>query len=223
MQTKNRRGLDRRNFLKASAAALVLGTLSTTRIGTGSAFAQGTNPDLEILNYALTLEHLEATAYRQVLATGLLSGTVRDYFQSFGEHEAAHVTALTQTIQSLGGTPVSAQANYAFPTFQSAQEVIEFFHMVEELGAAAYLGQAPRIQNDDLLVAAVSIHNVEGQHAAVLGDVLGLPPSPAFAEAKTMDQVLQVVRPLLQVDMPSQMPSTGLGGYARNQGRFIAY
>lgn len=221
MQTQ-KHGLNRRGFLKASAAAVVLGALSTSRIGSGVSFAQS-NQTLDILNYALTLEHLEATAYRQVLGANLVSGQARDYFQSFGDHEAAHVQALTQTIRDLGGTPVSAQANYAFPTFQSEQEVLVFFHMVEELGAAAYLGQAPRlIDNDALLTAAVSIHNVEGQHAAVLADLIGEPPSPAFAEAKSMEQVLQVVRPLLQADMPTQMPSTGLGGLQTSYGRRFA-
>lgn len=216
--------MNRRHFLRVSAATLVTGTLAATTVGSGRAFAQSGDATIEILNYALTLEHLEARAYREVLAAGLVTGQARNYFQSFGAHEAAHVDALTQTIQSLGGMPVQAQQNYNWPAFQNEREVLEYFQMVEELGAAAYLGQAPNlIGNDDLLTAAVSIHNVEGQHAAVLADLIGISPSPAFAEAKSMAQVLQVVTPILQqTNMPTQMPSTGRGGLINHFGPQLA-
>lgn len=222
MNTQHAISMNRRNFLRVSAATLVVGALATTNVGMGGgrALAQSGNATIDILNYALTLEHLEARAYREILAAGLVTGTARDYFQSFGAHEAAHVDALTQTIQSLGGMPVQAQQNYNWPAFQSEPEVLEYFQMVEELGAAAYLGQAPNlIDNDDLLTAAVSIHNVEAQHAAVLADLIGISPSPAFGQAKTMAEVLQVITPILQqTEMPTQMPSTGLGGFARSFG-----
>lgn len=222
MNTRDQIRMSRRNFLRASAATLVVGTLATTTLGTGRALAQSGDPTIDILNYALTLEHLEARAYSEVLAAGLVSGTARDYFQSFGAHEAAHVDALTQTIRSLGGTPVMAQQNYNWPNFQSQEEVITYFQTVEELGAAAYLGQAPAlVGGGDLLTAAVSIHNVEAQHAAALADLIGISPSPAFAEPKTMDQVLAVVGPILeQGGMPEEMPSTGLGGWQTNGVRF---
>ncbi|MCX6046021.1 MAG: ferritin-like domain-containing protein, partial [Chloroflexi bacterium] len=81
-------------------------------------------------------------------------------------------------------------------------------------GAAAYLGQAPRLQNADLITAAVSIHNVEAQHAAALGDLLGVSPAPNFGTPKTMEEVLAVVSPILMApgSMPTQMPGTGGGG-----------
>ncbi len=225
MNTNEQYRMNRRNFLRASAATLVVGTLAATNLGTGHAYArsaaaQTSNATLDILNYALTLEHLESRAYSEVLAAGLVSGKARDYFQSFGAHEAAHVDALTQTIRSLGGTPVMAQQNYNWPDFKSQEEVITYFQTVEELGAAAYLGQAPKLVGaGDLLTAAVSIHNVEAQHAAALADLIGISPSPAFGEPKTMEQVLAVVGPILaQGSMPTQMPSTGLGGFAHSTG-----
>jgi hypothetical protein len=221
--------MNRRNFLRTSAATLVIGTLAATNLGTGHAYARGAaaqtgNATLDILNYALTLEHLESRAYSEVLAAGLVSGRARDYFQTFGAHEAAHVDALTQTIRSLGGTPVMAQQNYNWPAFQSQEEVITYFQTVEELGAAAYLGQAPAlVGGGDLLTAAISIHNVEAQHAAALADLIGISPSPAFAEAQTMAQVLAVIGPILaQENMPEQMPSTGLGGWQNSSGPRLA-
>lgn len=203
-------GMSRRGFMRMSAATLVASALLNTWPTTGVAFAQSGNTDLDILNYALTLEHLESRAYQDVNNINLLTGKARDYFLRFGDQEAAHVVALTGTITKLGGTPVRAQEKYNWPTFQNADDVLNYFQTIEELGAAAYLGQAPNIQNKDLLTAAVSIHNVEGQHAAVLSDLVGKPPVPDFAPAKTMAQVLAVVTPLLNA-MPAAMPQTGRG------------
>ncbi len=221
MNSNARYAVNRRNFLKASAVTTVATAFATSPLASKVTFAQSAEQDLEILNYALTLEHLESRAYRELVASGLLSGVVLEYFQDFGAHEAEHVTALTSTIQSLGGTPVAEQATYTWPAFQNQQEVLVYFQTVEELGAAAYLGQATRIQNPDILVAAVSIHNVEGQHAAVLSDLIGVSVSPAFAEGQTMEQVLEVVTPILTT-VPAGMPSTGRGGFGSQNGRYIA-
>jgi hypothetical protein len=78
------------------------------------------------------------------------------------------------------------------------------------------------LENPDLITAAVSIHNVEAQHAAILSDLIGVAPSPAFAEPKSMEEVMMVVTPLIMASdvMPSAMPLTGRGGQHR-QG-FIA-
>ena len=215
----------RRDFMKLSAAAAVATAVAATTslpsfaMGLGQSAAQ----DMDILNYALTLEHLEAAAYKAVIASGLLSGNVLKLFQEFGGHEATHEGALTDTINKLGGKPVAALAKYNFPSFKSQSEIVTYFQGVEELGASAYLGQAPRLQNPDLLSAAVSIHNVEAQHASVLGDLIGVQP-PVFGTAKTMEQVLAVVGPLLSTaaapaastttttTAPTAMPATGGGG-----------
>jgi hypothetical protein len=218
------RTLNRRNFLRNSAIAVVTAALAQSALVSGEAYAANPaanlaqwNVDMDILNYALTLEHLEAEAYRVANASGLLSGKAADYFQEFGAHEAAHVDALTQTIRDMGGTPVAKADSYAFPSFANADELVEFFQSVEELGAAAYLAQAPRLENPDLITAAVAIHNVEAQHAAILSDLLGMSPSPAFAEPKSMEEVMMVVTPLIMASglMPSAMPLTGRGGEPR--------
>jgi hypothetical protein len=218
------RTLNRRAFLRNSAIAVVTAALAQSALSSGEVYAA--NPaanlaqwsvDMDILNYALTLEHLESEAYRVANASGLLSGKAAGYFQEFGAHEAAHVDALTQTIRDMGGTPVAKADSYAFPSFASADELVEFFQSVEELGAAAYLAQAPRLENPDLITAAVAIHNVEAQHAAILSDLLGVSPSPAFAEPKSMEEVMMVVTPLIMAHgmMPSAMPLTGRGGEPR--------
>lgn len=232
-QPLNEMQMSRRRFIRNSALATVAAALSANALSTRTAQAAATPfslralaaavpaGDLEILNYALTLEHLEAKAYAVINSSGLLSGVVAEYFKTFGSHEATHVDTLVKTIRDLGGEPVKAQESYNFPALKSQQEVLEYFQVVEELGAAAYLAQAPRLVTADLITAAVSIHNVEGQHAAVLSDLIGKPPAPAFATPKSMEEVLAVVTPILMAPaaMPSTMPATGGGGMQpRNRG-----
>ncbi len=220
----NVNGISRRKFLMGSGAvvgaAALFGVGGLSRgelLGVQIASAQSLNSDMDILMFALTLEHIEDAAYRAVNASGLLSGKVAEYFKTFGDHEHAHVVALTDTITKLGGTPVAEQASYNFPSFGSQDDVVKFFTVVEEVGAGAYLGAAPLIQDKALLAAAASIHDVEGQHAATLHAVMGdAEPSPAFAAPLTLQQVLSAVTPLLGTagggtTAPPGMPTTGSG------------
>ena len=208
-------GISRRKFLIGSGATLgaaaLFGASALTPgqlLGARIASAQNLNSDMDILLFALTLEHVENAAYRALNASGLLSGRVAGYFQEFGAHENTHVVALTDTIIKLGGTPVAEQASYNFPNLTSQEAAVAFFATVEEVGAGAYLGAAPLLQDKNLLAAAASIHNVEAQHASILRAVMGdSEPSPAFGSPKTLDEVLAAVGPLLQ--MPGGMPKTG--------------
>lgn len=155
--------------------------------------------DLEILNYALTLEYLEATFYEEGLKGNLLSGREREIVAAVGAHEQAHVDALTQTIQQLGGTPVE-KPKFKIPpaTFKDKAKFLQTAVTFEELGVTAYHGQVPEIQTPDILMAAGSIAGVESRHAAVLQKMIGGDPFPAPIEAsKSMDQVLKAVKPFL--------------------------
>lgn len=222
-------GFSRRKFLIGSGAALgtaaLLGVGGLSRgelLGVQIASAQSLNSDMDILMFALTLEHVEDAAYRAVNASGLLSGQVADLFKMFGDHEHAHVVALTDTITKLGGTPVAEQASYNFPSFANQDEVVKFFTVVEEVGAGAYLGAAPLLKDKALLGAAASIHDVEAQHASTLHAVMGdAEPSPAFGSPLTLQQVLDAVTPLLTpagapAPAPGGMPRTGSGSGSLN-------
>ena len=70
---------------------------------------------------------------------------------------------------------------------------------MENLGAAAYLGQAARIQSPEVLAAALSIHSVEGRHAAALNTLLGKTPVPdgPFAQPASASMVLNAVQPFI--------------------------
>jgi hypothetical protein len=70
---------------------------------------------------------------------------------------------------------------------------------VENLGAAAYLGQAAHIQSPEVLASALAIHTVEARHAATLGTLVRKPVTPdgAFGVPAEMSSVLAAVKPFL--------------------------
>ncbi|MCA1669999.1 MAG: ferritin-like domain-containing protein, partial [Thermomicrobia bacterium] len=176
--------------------------------------------DLDILNYALTLEHLETQMYKDIIASGKLTGDEQGYATQFGAHEAAHVQALTQTIQKLGGTPVAAQAKYNFPAFDTRDNIVKFLVTVEDLGAAAYLGAAADIKSPDLLTVAVQIHNIEGEHASIWRRQNKVAPvAGAFAAPATKADVLKAAGPILGASGGSAAPAaTGTAGATTSTG-----
>ncbi|MGI8920110.1 MAG: ferritin-like domain-containing protein [Solirubrobacteraceae bacterium] len=161
----------------------------------------GANPfgsgDLGILNYALTLEYLETEFYNKVVKAGLFSGKVGSLLKEFGSQEQSHVTALKAAITGAGGKP-AAKPNGKFPV-SSASQVAMLAYTVENLGAAAYLGQAGNIQSKAVLAAALSIHSVEARHAATLGTLVhkSVVPDGAFAKPADIPTVLAAVKPFL--------------------------
>ena len=202
----------RKRFLKmvggggAGAFALFLAACgSSDKKDSTSSSAPATTPssggsvkkDLEIVNYALTLEYLEADFYEKVVASGLFKGAQQDTIKMFGEQEAEHVDALTATVKKLGGTP-APKPKTKFP-LDDAKSVLKLAATVENLGAAAYLGQAGNILNKDVLAAALSIHTVEARHASALNTLLGesVTPDGAFAKPASMDEVLPKVKPFI--------------------------
>jgi hypothetical protein len=153
--------------------------------------------DLAIVNYALTLEYLEAQFYDKVIASGLFSGSpYLSTLKTFGLEEHQHVAALHKVAMSLG-TP-AAKPTGKFP-LHSAASVTKLAATVENLGASAYLGQAGNIMSKEILAAALSIHTIEARHAATLNTVLKLSPTPdgAFAKPMSMSQVLAAVKPFI--------------------------
>ncbi len=187
--------------------------------------------DLDILNYALTLEHLEDMMYQKAIAGGSLSGVALQLAQEFGAAEHQHVVTLTSVISQMGGTPVAARASYNFPSFSDAASTMSFLIKIEDTGVGAYLGQVANIQSGDLLAAAASIYAVEALHTAALRTLAGMPANPngVFEKPLDMATVLAAAGPLLgpaagassgapapsAAQVPAQMPNTGAGGMAQ--------
>ena len=219
--TYTRRGV-LKGSLAAGVGALLLSAFGGTALAAPSgltgaretATASGAlDSDLDILNYALTLELLEADAYKTALSLNVLTGRALDYFKQFAMHEQMHVDAVTATIKQLGGTPVSKPAagyNYAGVPRDEAG-LVKFFQTVESVGASAYLGAAGSIKNPDVLAAALSIHASEAEHTAALADIVApgtdLFAPESFATPRTPDQVVAIVTPFFAAPAPSPSPS----------------
>lgn len=205
--------VDRKRFLKmagvgagASFGAFVLAACGSSSKNTATTAAapattstasSSSTGDIAILNYALTLEYLEREFYAKVVASGFFSGKVAGLIKDFGSQEATHVEALKGAVSKMGGTPV-ANPNGKFP-IENANQVAQLAYTVENLGAAAYLGQAPNIQSPEVLATALAIHSVEARHAATLGTLVkkSLTPDGAFAKPDEMSTVLAAVKPFL--------------------------
>ncbi len=178
--------------------------------------------DVDVLNYALTLEYLEAAFYQQGNAAGLLSGTEKVYLAQIQADEEYHVTAITQTIQKLGGTPVAAPGVSFGAAFASRDSYLNTSVTFENVGVGAYLGAAGFIKDKSVLQAAAGIFGVEARHAAVVGNLLGLPAEggvykSAFESPMTQADVLTAVTPFLMNQMgtvPTGSVDTGGGSAA---------
>ena len=189
---------DRRNFVKWAGIVGVGSTLVAGGLGRQWASAKE-DSDIGILNYALTLEYLEADFYARGLDENILSGRDKALVSPIKAHEQAHVSALTQTITDLGGKPVEKPGfKYPGATFKSKEGFLKTASVFEELGVTAYHGQVTKIKNPDLLAAAASIAGVESRHAAILAALTGKNPFPAPVE-KTADMatVLEAAKPFL--------------------------
>ena len=200
---------DRKRFLKmagatgaASFSAFVLAACggsswASTTATTATTASSGSPGDLAIVNYALTLEYLETTFYEKVIASGLFTGKVGSLIKEFGRQEQTHVEALKGTAEKLGGTP-APNPNGKFP-IENADQVALLAYNVENLGAAAYLGQAANIQSKEVLAAALAIHTVEGRHAATIGTLVkkSVTPDGAFAKPADMSMVLAAIKPFV--------------------------
>jgi hypothetical protein len=160
---------------------------------------------VDVLNYALTLEHLEHAFYRDGLqeftaedftAAGYASN-VYEWFGIIRDHEREHVNVFTQVITDLGGEPV-AEAAYDFG-YTDLAGFIDVAQVLENTGVSAYQGAAPfLIDEDELLTGALRIHGVEARHAAYLNGLQGESPFPeAVNPTLTPEEVLAAAGPFI--------------------------
>jgi len=157
-----------------------------------AASAQLATSDVAILNYALTLEYLQDAFYTEAERKGALSGPAAQLARVVGAVERAHVKALRNV---LGKKAVKRP----FFDFRGVTEDPPQFTRTavafEDLGTAAYKGQAHRIKSPEVLAAAVGIHSVEARHAAWIRYIAGTPPAAEpFDEGKAMPETLRLVR-----------------------------
>lgn len=193
-----RTGRDRRNFLRWAAVTGAGGSLALAARGR-LASASNDATDIGILNYALTLEHLESDFFAKGVKSGLLSGRELELVRPIVQHERDHVAAMTATIKALGGKP-AAKPRFSYPkgTFADKATWLKTASTLEELAVSAYHGQVTRIQSYKVLGAAAAIAGTESRHAAILAELSGANPLPAPIEAaRSKGSVLKAARPFL--------------------------
>ncbi|MFC6732762.1 MULTISPECIES: ferritin-like domain-containing protein [unclassified Haladaptatus] len=205
----NDRLTSRRDFLtKGTAAGVVLLGMGGSAVGTAGAQEEDEDAptDVDVLNFALTLEHLEDVFYRrgveQFCSTdfercktlnGFSARVRKDVYNNIvdiGDHESTHTEVLTQVITDLGGDPVP-ELEYEFG-FETPEEFLAIAQVLENTGVSAYDGAINKIENKELVTAGATIATVEARHASYLNLLNGADPFPAaFDEAKSKDEILE--------------------------------
>jgi rubrerythrin len=205
-----RRRLSRRGMLTGSlklaggaAVALSLTTVPGAHSIRSLVAAQEMTSDLDVLNYALTLEHLEYSFYRDGIGLFTFGNDSRGQsidtnFAAIRDHEGAHVETLTSVITDLGGEPV-AEATYDFgDAYTDPMAFMTTAAALENTGVSAYDGAGQFISDPELLTAAGSIVAVEARHASYLNLLTDEVPFPAaFETPLTMDEVLAIAGPFI--------------------------
>jgi rubrerythrin len=194
-------GIDRHSFIVrgAVAAGAVYG-LGAVGPFVRQAIAQEGGGDVDILNFALTLEYLESTFYNQALRrVSGLSGDVKSLATEIRDNEVEHVAALSKTIKTLGGMPVKAPGVDFGNAFASQKSFLALAQTFEDTGVSAYNGAAPAIRSPEVLAAAGSIVQVEARHAAAIRSLNGEPITDGgFDKSLDTQAVLKAVKPFVK-------------------------
>ena len=205
-ETAERAGVTRGDALRRAvlgggallAGSALLGGMQGTALGASTragAVTRASAGDVDILNFALTLEFLEAAFYAEAVSKGKLSGEAAKFAMTVAHDEAAHVTFLKGAL----GSKAVKQPMFDFKGTTAKQGTfLKTAMALEDTGVSAYAGAAPMIANKKTLAAALSVHSVEARHAAWVRNIIGHggTPSPApapFDPALSKAAVLKVV------------------------------
>ena len=164
--------------------------------------------DLELVRYLLRIERVEVAFWEQTDQRNILSDVgAGDMAAQFARNERGHLEQLERFARKLGfdGTD-TVRTDFTAVFAAGPQEVLRTGATLENLAAAAYLGQLNRIQDRNLLASVLAIHSVEGRQAAAVNRLAGRGfslgtsqlegalPDGAFAEPLSMQQVRRALR-----------------------------
>ncbi|KKY20867.1 putative protein rds1 [Phaeomoniella chlamydospora] len=162
----------------------ILATSALAGLALAHPLAKREDIDVTVLQFALTLEHLENVFYKEAISK-LSEQDFKDagysakYYSDLcyiAHDEESHVTALTSALSAAGATPVEA-CTYDFP-FTDVKSFITLSSVLEGVGTSAYLGGAPLITSKDYLTVAGSILVAEALHTSMQRSALNQVPSP---------------------------------------------
>jgi rubrerythrin len=199
-ETAGRAGITRGDALRRAVlgggaligGSALLGAVPGSAMG---AVTRATAGDVDILNFALTLEYLEAAFYAEAVSMGKLSGESKMFAMVVAKDEDAHVTFLKGAL----GSKAVKKPKFDFQgTTRKQATFLKTAMALEDTGVSAYAGAAPMIANKKTLAAALSVHSVEARHAAWVRQIIGHGGSPspapaAFDPARSKAEVLKVV------------------------------
>ncbi|KIY70577.1 hypothetical protein CYLTODRAFT_347564 [Cylindrobasidium torrendii FP15055 ss-10] len=159
-------------------------------------------PDATVLNFALTLEHLENAFYQEALGKfdqqafteAGLPESARALFEQVSAHEAAHVEFLSAAL----GEKATQPCNYSFP-YSTPKEFAAVSQILEGVGVSAYAGAAKYIKNPDYLTAAAVVLSTEARHASWVAQAVNNvePWSGPLDTPLTLDQVYSLASPFI--------------------------
>jgi hypothetical protein len=190
------RELSRRQLLGlggGAAAALALSSCGEDSAAANSETERFGEGDVGLLNYLLLLEHVAVAFYGQAVASSLFTGRQLQTIKEFESQEKEHVETLVKAIERLEAKPL-APPRTSFPQ-GNGKATLETASGLENTTAAAYLGQVPHVESKTTLAVLLSIHSVEGSHAAAIAVFLGQPftPEGPFAKPAPARSVLKEV------------------------------
>jgi hypothetical protein len=195
--------ISRRGFMALAGGSIASASLlagcgeGDTANGAGDDTSEFGAGDIGVLNFMLMMEHIEGAFYDAIASSNRFHKEEREALAKFGEQEKGHATALIKGIKGLGSKP-APKPQTKFP-LTTDSGTLELASTLENVGAAAYLGQLPRLQKEPLRSLFISIHSVEGRHAAAINYLLKKPITPdgAFAKPASVEDVLNTVKPYL--------------------------
>jgi len=184
-------GQGRREFAKR----MVVGGLAaygTVALGNSADLLAQQITDVDILNFALNLEYLEAEFYtvgttgRRISELGIgvtgpgrsaatvggskvaLDARVQTISDHIAHDERAHVAFLRSALGSSAVAKPAINLAALGVGFANQAEFLTVAAIFEDVGVSAYGGAAPLIDNSGILAAAAGIALTEAQHAGVL-------------------------------------------------------
>jgi rubrerythrin len=191
-----------KDALNKNRALAITGSVSILlATASAEAFADGLPQQVvDVLNYALTLEHFEDSFYRAANRTdGLIPAKYRELFREIGQHETGHVALLSGVLGSAAIKPPKFDftAGGKYPdVFSNFKTFSTLSSTIEDTGVAAFKGQIANLAGTPVLQTALQIHSVEARHAGSVRVLVGKSGSDgAFDKPMSKSEVLEAVKP----------------------------